>query len=90
MRLLLILALVLSGLTALWCAMHYIGDEVQLIETRAELRQAQATGLFDSTVDTHIARAHRARRDWGFASLLAAGAALMIVISLMFRRRERI
>ena len=78
----LIVALLLTALTSLWCAIHYVAAEPQLIETRAELQRAQTSGLSDTTVEVHVARARRWKNHWGIATLLAAGATLMIMISM--------
>ena len=82
MRRILITALLLAVITSLWCAIHYVAAEPQLIETRAELQRAQTSGLSDATVELHVARARKWKNHWGIATLFAAGATLMIVVSI--------
>ena len=85
LRLLLILAFLLSGITTFLCAFGSIAAPVQSVETKAELRQSQRTGLpiSDEEIDRHVSRGRSQSWVFGLIAILAGAATGMILAAIM-------
>jgi hypothetical protein len=91
MRLLLVLALLVTALLTLWCAAGYYGAPIQQIETRAELQQSQASGqpLSNAEIAAHVARVGQQGRNWGFATLAAFASAGLSLAALILNSKRK-
>lgn len=89
MRILLIIALLLTVLLTLWCAAGYYFAPAQQIETRAELQQSRVLGLSDAEIAAHVARVGQQGRNWGFAALGAGAAAGILLTALILASKRK-
>lgn len=91
MRLLLVITAALAAAITVWTAAGYFSATGQRIETSAELRKSQLTGLpiTDAEIATHVSRIERQGRNWGIAAGLSSAIAIVSLIAVATARRPR-
>lgn len=91
MRILLVIVLLLTMLLTLWCAAGYFFAPAQQTETRAELRQSQATQrpLSDAEIAVHVSRVGQQGRNWGIAAVLAVTSNMAVLAVLVLASKRK-